>query len=965
MRLSTPICQTVKFSNSYNHLTGLFDSRGFNLLMIAVENEEIEILRELLKLPFDINHKSNEDEKAADIAWKNKNQEILLELLNANSTFPKDFDENKCSGGIKNFLEISKRMHKAITDNNKGEVLNILKENKSLRYYYNKSNVSAAAAAIKNEEIYQMLINNNCSIGKQENTAEIMSHLDYDKLQSLWQIHKNKFQKLPQKHILIHLMNSQFGHDDENVEEKFQVIRDSFERINEIREGQMLLKINATCQKVTNNFDFNRNSLQHMVPSQADESTSGLFFFFEEVYFAALKLLKDDEKCEVDGIIMHEHGHCAINKVFRNGAKPYAIDDKINEKKFKDIVNECYNIQYNMHKKGKTLENIVAWVFGYNKEFWSVELIVRVPHMLGHYQNNLDKLKELKETFKSLFEYYEQVVMPAMEFALPVLEKLANENSDINYNELTKPLKAAIRHFWVEFQEEEVRLKEIADEEILELLTSNQIRDIFHRKKIIIGKGPTFFNDFYIERDFINLDFVNKIIEISIKTGELKITNEAKKETKTLNFIVDEVKETKLFLLTDHAGAGKSTTMRKLCIEVKQRFENFYVNFIDLKQHLEVFEKFEISNNEGTTLDLQFEILKEILKPSDDFELSILKRSFKSNQVILFFDALDEIAPKYENFFIQLIKNIKRLTKNQQWIATRPQFIKRLKDELEHKAYKLLPLDEAKTKEFIQTFAKSQNIDQNLLTKIKNITENLNFIDNPLMLKMIVDLHFAEKLTIENFNRFSLYDAMVDSKRKILTKKGEVANFDTTNETNLTLWKVHHIFALKTIFPSEKFEDFLESIDEEKIFIKFDEFQIFELWSDDKSNWKDAIARCGFLTVHNWDSRNEYPEFVHRTFAEYFVAKFIIDLIKKAIEKKSQEFALAMKFAVFLVNEFCTTSNNDDGIYGFISDYLHLFSFQNIKIGEQFLKFLITNKQLKLLNFLKFSNPQICQIGIK
>jgi hypothetical protein len=114
-------------------------------------------------------------------------------------------------------------------------------------------------------------------------------------------------------------------------------------------------------------------------------------------------------------------------KVFGNMAKPYAEEDSVNEESFESVTEFCEMLQ--------DADNIVKWVYEcYPEEVQQAELIVRVPQILSHYQNNLEKLNELRNTFSELFSYYERVCMPKICEALQELRS-PNENENSSSNE--------------------------------------------------------------------------------------------------------------------------------------------------------------------------------------------------------------------------------------------------------------------------------------------------------------------------------------------------------------------------------------------------------------------------------------------------------------------------------------------------------------------------------------------------
>jgi hypothetical protein len=664
----------------------------------------------------------------------------------------------------------------------------------------------------------------------------------------------------------------------------------------------------------------------------------------------------------------HEPGHGGMFLVFRNNQLPYAVDDEVNEEKFREVIRECERL--------KQHEPIVEWVFEYEKDRWPVELIVRVPHMLAHHQDDRPKLDELKATFKGLFKYYEDVVVPAMVAALPVLEKLSNESAEVKFSCLTEPLKAAILNSQVKLQGHQVKLKNVANQRVLELLTKIQIREILDVQKLVIGKQPEICKDFFMQRSFIELDFKGRIWEWNYYSQMNELTEEAATVVQDFDSVMAAAGLSKLFLLSDHAGAGKSTTMRQLAVRIKEKLPDHWVSCIDLKRHLKVFEEHKDVNFDA--VDTLHKILLQILALTDSLESSVFIHLFEANQVVLLFDGVDEIAPKFKDFFIKLITSIKSLTRNQQWIATRPQHTEELKMKLNHPAHGLLSFNELQVRNFIDGFLRSKNIPDKLqlLDSCIEVTKRLNIIENPLMLTMVAELHAAGKLSSSTFNRFSLYKAMVELKREIRAGRGEIVNRDSDIDSTVNLWDVYRVYALKLFLNDGTFEDFmsdgyLESEDRygtyPKEFVAIDSFQLIKKWQKAKSKWSpEAIARNGFLIVDHWGEDGEFPDFGHRTFAEFFAAQFIVETVREAVEDgdelKKTEFEVRMKLAVYVLREHST--NNDrtsiSGVCEFISDYFSI-ELKELEMSEKFEEFCERGEMkrflTKLLRVVHYEEP--------
>ncbi|KAG5678822.1 hypothetical protein PVAND_008456 [Polypedilum vanderplanki] len=959
------------------HLTSIINHKYENLLTFAVEKEKIEVVRKLLSYSFDVNEEVLSDEndsksmlRAVDIAWAKNNQDIVLELLKANSLYPKKFDKSKANNEINKFLKISETLHERIESKDLSEIKKIIENNKEQQYFFNSENISAFKKAfrlkqsLKPIEVYKILYENNLTFGPNEDIKKCELLNIYEKY---CKINSQLAWSIPERHIFILLSKSVIPRTNRNFKKYFEKVKESFEILNEIPEISLPFQIIATSHKTKIHFDFTQDSVMYMNP-RLNPTTRGVFTESNHhIHIAAKGLLKSETKSTCYGTIAHEPCHSCMNIVFMNMRQPFGIDDEENKLRFMAIVNECDEKLNDLEKNNKQLEPIVDAVYGYDQEVHATELIVRVPHMLAFYHDNEEKIRELKTTFKSLFDYYDEIVMPAMKKSLPVLEKISDLLTDITFDELTEPLKSNIKNSTIVFQGKELKFKEIANFEILNQLNSKNIRKILNGKKLIIGKSTITSHQFFKERKFIDTNYEGKYLiwnyDMEKRDGKYEYSDEIKAIVKDFDMIYSEAKETKIFLLSDGAGAGKTTMMEQLAIKIKENCSRNWIAIIDLKSHLGVYEKYKnekfyLNSSDDEKLHVKNAIVKiliEIFSLVDEFEMKVFEHLFMTNCVVLLFDGFDEIAPKFEEFFITLIVSINKLTDNQQWIATRPQHDDNLKQKFSQNiSYKLLPFDENETKNFITEYMRFQSFSGDYKIIMKLI-DNLRIFQNALMLTMIVDLYIAGRLSIENFNNFSLYEATIELKKDILAKKGEIPNRDSNINSKCNLWEVHQIYALKTVLNAEQFEDFFNEkfFDRENSYDKYDkkmidisQLQIFKKWKKEKLKWSaEAISRSGFLTIFNWNTDKEYNQFIHRTYAEFFVAVFLIENITEAIEEGDElndnEFEMRMKLATFFFNDYCKSESTRryEVVHNFIFDFLSSQS-KKIIFCEKFYDFL-------------------------
>ncbi|XP_070494610.1 uncharacterized protein [Chironomus tepperi] len=409
----------------------LADSRGYNLLLLAVESGNSKIAKMLLESGLSSDLPDNSD-SAQSIAVKFGHFNVLLMLLQSNLTYPSSLDITKCPADVHQFIESSKILRRALKDNDVVKVEEILNNNRNLRYFYTTNNESAPKFAIENNliDMYEVLLTNKVLFGPHEDVNVIMNKLDYDEKRHLREVHFKHSIDMPEKHINILMSNSYVGHEEvTNVQEKLNLVQNAFKLLNENPSIKIILLIVAASKKFRIIFDFNRDSVEFIDPT-AQSYTAGLFYLSGRMYIGAKQLLDGAQQHEAIGTIAHELCHYAMNLVFNNDANPYKKDDQESQDIIEEVSREC--------KAKKGTENIVDMVYDfYPDDRHHAEMIVRAPHMMAHYHDQPEKLEECKEKFDGLFRLYEEKVIPEMKKALPEIEErvekeIANKDKEIS-----------------------------------------------------------------------------------------------------------------------------------------------------------------------------------------------------------------------------------------------------------------------------------------------------------------------------------------------------------------------------------------------------------------------------------------------------------------------------------------------------------------------------------------------------
>ena len=300
---------------------------------------------------------------------------------------------------------------------------------------------------------------------------------------------------------------------------------------------------------------------------------------------------------------------------------------------------------------------------------------------------------------------------------------------------------------------------------------------------------------------------------------------------------------------------GKTTIARYFARELPKKLQSCWVVFLDLKKHTKSY--FEDGQKKPSVVN--FEFLIKLLNLQDDLEVKVFKHFYETRNVIFILDGFDEISPKFKECLLKIIITVKN-SKNRLMITTRTHLSKVLENHLNVKALKLNPLQSKDGIELLTKLLCKRQKDENdgvvdelsaegnaknLYDKIRNSLTYVSLLDSPLLVTMISEL---DEEDLEDFNIYTLYERFLKKKIEIRNEKGPLVKDDivkiTMNSTDIL--QIHRKMALQLLL--------VDSLQIQKF--KIDEEQ---------------ITRIGLLY---FDGENY--QFVHRSFAEYFLANYLI-----------------------------------------------------------------------------------------
>jgi hypothetical protein len=331
-----------------------------------------------------------------------------------------------------------------------------------------------------------------------------------------------------------------------------------------------------------------------------------------------------------------------------------------------------------------------------------------------------------------------------------------------------------------------------------------------------------------------------------------------------LRTVMDNSEEKKVYVLSAEPGMGKSTELQILGENLKKANPFKWIILVDLKHHSKAYQT--TARTFETKDEIEKFLSKEILKfSSDSLEAFLFPHFFEKGEIIFLFDSFDEICPDYESLGLSFFKAIKDHSNNKQWISIRPHCESDLTNCLKAVTVRLNPVQRDQQKKFFEDVLVEMKLDENMREEklrqvegfLYKVEENYeSFILNPLILQMIAQMMKSNDVDLDKSNLFGIYQQyycsiVLDSYQRSLCLK---TNFLKIHTLDLNILDCHQKLAFQTIFRDNKDVEEMNY----NFFLK-------------NTNQTDEIVRIGL--VYKYDNVSFF--FIHKTFAEFFVADFL------------------------------------------------------------------------------------------
>jgi ankyrin repeat protein len=376
---------------------------------------------------------------------------------------------------------------------------------------------------------------------------------------------------------------------------------------------------------------------------------------------------------------------------------------------------------------------------------------------------------------------------------------------------------------------------------------------------------------------------------------------------------------------------GKSTTLAYLAEKDKSKDTSLWVIKIDLVKYKRQLEEINFNGAGQSRISEVVDFISKFENNNlNSFELGkklLQHRIQNQGKLVLLLDGFDEVAggkssdevlSNHQRNVIELMTILKSQGSkvDKMWISTRPHMKNKLEDGLSVFSYTLKPFIKEEQEEFLMRFwqnvlkdHKLKIVDEEkhfkerfdvftekLLSKLSHSLNNQEreLIGIPLHTRILAEafqkkfkeFYFdlqkqIEKLLPESINLLDLYKYFVEQKYEDYllkkTQKDGVSSFNLTQKQWVTeiLTKKHRALAFRYLLHhfQGKEEDFLRKKE-----------------ISDKE--MEELRLVGI--IQSFTDRNEYS-FIHRTFAEYFTADLLVNILHKE-ENNPSRYKHALEF---------------------------------------------------------------------
>jgi ankyrin repeat protein len=357
-----------------------------------------------------------------------------------------------------------------------------------------------------------------------------------------------------------------------------------------------------------------------------------------------------------------------------------------------------------------------------------------------------------------------------------------------------------------------------------------------------------------------------------------------------LDKLLEQAERQRVMLISDTAGMGKSTLLTHLSKQIKQKFPSKFVVRIDLNDHTDTLKALKQEEiDKGKAIEF---VSEKLLKLKPGLELELFKQCCKQKQkirIVIMLDGFDEICPFYKETVIDLLQALRQTAVEQLWVTTRSHQREELEDNLQQLSYTLENFSAENQVEFLRKFWFLTGC----FTELQNETDEEDEGGTKLEIcsEEIFQVGSDKRRDISGIplktpNLVKIFDGENES----LSQSIEPVNYLPTNQTSLGLHKgfvagKYELYLenktgnrMRSDAGKLKLQHILECAreDHQLLALKmlFGEELLAQLQIENHFTLSaECLTKIG-IAKKNCEGN---LQFIHSSFADYFVADFLVD----------------------------------------------------------------------------------------
>ncbi|PSN47903.1 hypothetical protein C0J52_03375 [Blattella germanica] len=330
----------------------------------------------------------------------------------------------------------------------------------------------------------------------------------------------------------------------------------------------------------------------------------------------------------------------------------------------------------------------------------------------------------------------------------------------------------------------------------------------------------------------------------------------------------------RITLIVADAGMGKSTLLTHLSVGTKNINPETWVIKINLNDHTSQLQEVD---PERCGTEQVFEFLCKTAKVKTYLERKLLEHCFyHTGNIVILLDGFDEISPTHAHKAGAILQCLCKTKVKKIWVTSRPIMKNFLEKLLSVFAFNLQPFTAEEQEKFMLNFWEKRlpNTSSNIEIFAKKLLDlSSKFLDSsfmgiPLQTMMLAEAYENHIKTDsyselpESMDLLQLYDQFVEKKIHIYSmekKKIDAtkASFIEDSEYWHNIFFENHILAsMVTLFPLSEYKDLYTH----DAIMKINHFMVKIVEGHEKTGIINNVI----------DGK---PQFIHRSFADYFVGK--------------------------------------------------------------------------------------------